>query len=360
MYNERNDVRDSIASFLSQTYANHCELICIDDGSTDGTVEIIHDFISQFPDRIRLLQQKHVGSGEARNLGMQNARGAYIGFLDADDRYPDNTTLERLILAAQATSADVVGGSLESVLVDSNGNEKTAKVAKMYVFDSEGWVAYSDYQVDFAYQRFIFKTNLIKDGNITFPSYLRYQDPPFFVKAMISAGRFYALPYPTYHYRLSEKKVSWNHDKAFDLLDGIAEVGTMAAEAGLLRLVSLNQNRLRDNWNQVLKDLIRDTFDFELFLKTIETARAIKQQGLSLCATFSENCFYDDLTSDVLEKLESLPTNRPTETGSESYERTILELREDIYRLKQSNSWKIGRMVTSIPRAIKRTVKRKS
>lgn len=81
MYNVSKYVSTAIESVLNQTYP-HFELLCIDDGSTDNTVNIVNDF---FDPRIRLIRQANRGLAGARNTGINNASGLYVAFLDSDD-----------------------------------------------------------------------------------------------------------------------------------------------------------------------------------------------------------------------------------------------------------------------------------
>jgi len=82
-------IRDrAIDSVLSQTYQDF-ELIVVDDGSTDGTRELVDSYIVQCPDRICYIYQSNQGL-RSRNAGIERARGEYIAFLDSDDRWlPD-------------------------------------------------------------------------------------------------------------------------------------------------------------------------------------------------------------------------------------------------------------------------------
>lgn len=80
VYNTAQYIGDAIDSVLSQDYPNK-ELIIIDDGSTDGTVDIIR----RYQPAITLLTQKNQGSAVARNAGLDAARGDYVAFLDSDD-----------------------------------------------------------------------------------------------------------------------------------------------------------------------------------------------------------------------------------------------------------------------------------
>ncbi|WP_166668760.1 glycosyltransferase [Thiohalophilus thiocyanatoxydans] len=79
-YNTAQYIGDAIDSVLSQDYPNK-ELIIIDDGSTDGTVDIIR----RHEPAVTLLTQKNQGSAVARNAGLDAARGDYVAFLDSDD-----------------------------------------------------------------------------------------------------------------------------------------------------------------------------------------------------------------------------------------------------------------------------------
>ena len=93
LYNKERYIARAIQSALGQTYGDF-ELIVVDDGSTDGSVDIV----SQFADtRLRLINQANAGVGAARNRGIKDAKYELITFLDADDEWmPDflETVLE--------------------------------------------------------------------------------------------------------------------------------------------------------------------------------------------------------------------------------------------------------------------------
>jgi glycosyltransferase involved in cell wall biosynthesis len=83
-YNAEAYLEEAVGSVMGQTYRN-VELILVDDGSTDRSIEIAERLIAAHPGRITLLTQCNLGPYPARNLGMQHARGEFIAFLDADD-----------------------------------------------------------------------------------------------------------------------------------------------------------------------------------------------------------------------------------------------------------------------------------
>lgn len=83
MYNVGKYIEQCLQSIITQTFTNF-EVICIDDGSSDNTVEIVYEYMF-FDKRISLLEQCHGRAGVARNLGMTKAKGQFYLFLDGDD-----------------------------------------------------------------------------------------------------------------------------------------------------------------------------------------------------------------------------------------------------------------------------------
>src|ERR1700722_15856506 len=83
-YNAEKWVSEAVKSVLTQTYKN-LEIILVDDGSTDRTVELADSALKQGGRPYRILQQPNRGAAAARNLGWRAAKGTWIQFLDADD-----------------------------------------------------------------------------------------------------------------------------------------------------------------------------------------------------------------------------------------------------------------------------------
>lgn len=83
IYNTGNHLENCISSVINQTYTN-LEILLIDDGSTDNTATLCKEFTKNHK-RIRYLYKDNGGVSSARNLGIRNAKGAYITFVDSDD-----------------------------------------------------------------------------------------------------------------------------------------------------------------------------------------------------------------------------------------------------------------------------------
>ena len=83
VYNVENYIEKCLNSIVNQTY-NNLEIIIIDDGSTDNSIAIAEK-IAENDKRIRIISQVNQGVSSARNLGLDNASGEYILFIDSDD-----------------------------------------------------------------------------------------------------------------------------------------------------------------------------------------------------------------------------------------------------------------------------------
>jgi glycosyltransferase involved in cell wall biosynthesis len=84
-FNRRDEIKELLESLANQTISiSDFEIIIVDDGSTDDTQEVVYGFIDSTDLNIRFLKQDHKGPGEARNMGMTNAKGNYQLFIDSD------------------------------------------------------------------------------------------------------------------------------------------------------------------------------------------------------------------------------------------------------------------------------------
>ena len=83
VYNTEPYLRQCLDSVVNQTLLD-IEIICVDDGSTDTSPEILREYAAS-DSRIRIFTQPHADAGVARNLGLRHASGKYLSFLDADD-----------------------------------------------------------------------------------------------------------------------------------------------------------------------------------------------------------------------------------------------------------------------------------
>lgn len=105
-YNAQDFLSRCLDSLLAQTL-NAIEIICVNDGSTDNTANVLRAYQETHPSKIVIIEQKNAGAWSARWTGIQHARGRYTTFLDSDDT-ADEDCATLLLAAAQACNADMV------------------------------------------------------------------------------------------------------------------------------------------------------------------------------------------------------------------------------------------------------------
>ena len=105
VYNGEKYLKDALDSVLKQSFSDF-EVICIDDGSTDKSHEILTNYATQ-ESRIKIIHQKNKGVIEARNNGVKQAKGTFIYFLDSDDII-DEKLLEKSYNAITAGKGDII------------------------------------------------------------------------------------------------------------------------------------------------------------------------------------------------------------------------------------------------------------
>ena len=105
VYNVEPYLKQCMDSVVGQTLKD-IEIICVDDGSTDGSLDILREYAAE-DNRIQIIEQKNAGAGAARNNGMRHATGKYLSFLDSDDFF-EPRMLEKAYDLAEKDQADFV------------------------------------------------------------------------------------------------------------------------------------------------------------------------------------------------------------------------------------------------------------
>lgn len=106
IYNVEEFIEECINSLINQSYIN-IEIVCVDDGSTDSSVEILRN-IAQYDSRISVYQQQNKGLSAARNTGISKAQGDYLCFVDSDDILSETAIEDNIYIFFQYKNVDIV------------------------------------------------------------------------------------------------------------------------------------------------------------------------------------------------------------------------------------------------------------
>ena len=202
VYNLENYIGRAVDSILKQTLEN-IELICVNDGSTDDSYEVLKSFEEKY-EFIRVFTQKNKGAGPALNRCIDEAKGEYIAFLDADDMYIDNKALERMYDVGSKNNADMVAANLERTNLkgDLLGNFNYGAGNYAY-FSEEGIISPKEYGIPWAFYKNIYKRTFLNENNIRFPPFKRGVDPVFLAKVLVNVSEIYTVPLNLYGYNYS-------------------------------------------------------------------------------------------------------------------------------------------------------------
>ena len=235
VYNAESYISECMESVMNQTLKD-IEIICVNDGSEDNSSELVLA-CKEKDSRVVLVNQEKMGAAHARNNAMKIATGQFVAFIDSDDYYPENDILEILYRTAVNESTEIVLGSLALLRIDGKIINNHVGVYSGFSFDEDKLINYSDYQFDYGFTRGIYKLDMLRQNDIYFPIYERFQDPPFFCKALLCAGKFYALKKTTYLYRRTEKSLNlWSERKVIDSILGVMELLKLSTQHGFDKL----------------------------------------------------------------------------------------------------------------------------
>lgn len=191
-----------MTSILEQSFHN-LELICVNDASTDESGDILRRF-AEIDGRVKVISlSKNLGAGEARNIGIQQALGEYLTFVDADDELRPGI-YEKAVNAVESDPADyVIWGILERR--EKAGTKEVQILPKEFTAHGAENIAKALVPLEdnnlFGYLwNSFYKTEKIKENSLKMESCLLYEDYFFNLEFIRRAESIKALNYPGYIY----------------------------------------------------------------------------------------------------------------------------------------------------------------
>lgn len=184
VFNSEKTISGTLENLLKQSFENF-EVIIVNDGSLDGTEQILED-IKKRDNRISFINIKNSGPGVARNKGIAQATGEYLLFVDADDKVKENH-LEQYYRLLQKTSKsyDLIVSSFRTFLVDNENviSIQETKYPTTEFLSADDFFKHLDKlmekQLMYVVWNKLYKLNIVKKNNIFFPAYKSCEDRIF-------------------------------------------------------------------------------------------------------------------------------------------------------------------------------------
>jgi len=189
-YNAEKYLRRCLDSIFAQTFSDF-EIIIINDGSNDHTLDIILSYSELYPGKMRVINKLNGGQGAARNEGMKLARGKYIAFVDADD-YVADSFLAELYTKAEEESADIVICNYALVRQSKIVKSVKPKIPK----DSKDMLV----DPDVVPWKQLWKTKMLTESGVKFAEKVFYEDTAFYLMIAPSIKKIAAVNKELYYY----------------------------------------------------------------------------------------------------------------------------------------------------------------
>ena len=197
VYNVERYLPRCLDSLINQTLKD-IEIICINDGSPDNSLEILEEYAKK-DSRIKVINQENAGLSAARNNGMSAASGEYIGFVDSDD-WIDLDFYEKLYTAAKKYDADITAGCIKTWR-KHNRNGVMLKYEKEECSEDLNRKFYlSDFPETCNVWNRIYKTSELKKHHLEFEVGVYYEDVCFTVEALYCMKKLAVVPETYYNY----------------------------------------------------------------------------------------------------------------------------------------------------------------
>ncbi len=242
VYNTEKYIRKCLDSVCNQTLSD-IEIICVNDCSPDNSLEILKEY-AQKDNRIKIIDFKeNKGAAVARNKGIDEATGEFVGFVDSDD-FIDLDFYEKLYVKAVKGGAEVVKGSDMKILHQDGHAEIDLQNEKIKKNKINFWCQYTTA---------IYKREFILKNDIKFPMGLLVgEDPVFAIKTAFLCNKIDIINDAQYYYARRENSLNseyWNIDKVDSYIEYINIVTSFALNQDL----SDNDYRIFFGW--VLNDI---------------------------------------------------------------------------------------------------------
>ena len=256
VYNVQGYLPACLNSLIKQNLRD-IEIICVNDGSTDNSLEILENFARK-DKRIKVIDKQNEGPGIARNIGIKEAKGEYIGFVDPDDRIGLDM-YEKMYNQAKKLGSDIVicdfikyqewtGKSWKhNFFIKAKNSMQDEPLYIKSGVNMERKDIYDTLLISPCYSwNRLYRTSLLKDNDILFSEKRCYEDCIFILKSHIKANMISYISEPLYIYRLRKTSLLRSQNKRYyDLFETINDLKDYLKSEALLERFDLNLHYFR-------------------------------------------------------------------------------------------------------------------
>lgn len=229
IYNTKNYIRKCLDSVLNQTLED-IEILAVDDGSTDGTTNIVKEYAEKYPKKIKAFYKENGGQAAARNLALSHATGEYLGFVDSDD-WIDPDMYSEMYQKALQEDADIVICDTTDHYPDRDDYHHASQFTDKFTVTPSACNK-------------IFRREFV--GDIRFPVGLWYEDFEFTTKNLMLTEKISVVHKGFYHCHCREVSTMTNNNSEKNL-DMITVINNL--------IDFVNQNSLQDKYSDTLEYL---------------------------------------------------------------------------------------------------------
>ncbi len=235
VYNAERWLPESIPDLLGQTLRD-VEFIFVDDGSTDGSVRLLEEAAARDP-RVRVLRQRRMFAGCARNAGLDAARGKWFIALDADDRF-EPTLLYEAVQRGEETGAEVVVFDADRLVMPEAETVPDPSLSRSGKLPGTAFQPGEDvfdlFRVTATWNK-LYRMDFLKTGNHRYQETYECNDIRFTLFTLASAKTAAALPRTLLHYRtgLEDSVQSNKEGHPFDVFSAYSSLRDLLEAKGL-------------------------------------------------------------------------------------------------------------------------------
>ena len=309
VYNSEKHLKEAITSVINQS-VDDIELICVNDGSTDSSLDILNHFSKKY-DFIKVFSTKNHGSGDARNFALSKASGDYIAYLDSDDIFINPDALKEMYTVAVKNDALMVSANLKGIEL----NGKLVNNHNLKRFKTYDTIPPEDYGIPYSFYKNIFKKDFLVKNKITFPDYQRGQDPVFLAKILTSVNEIYTVPIDLYGFRYPKNgsllKIN-TYQKRYDYIMHFKETFKILGDANFNEMKNNYYLKLLEYINAHYNDYSKEIHDIvcEIFPNDYNLHNLFKKPKISVIYSYDGDLYnIKNILNNEIKEIELLCIN---------------------------------------------------